>query len=903
MELFKLVGEVALNGTDNVKNELDDISDKGEQSENRLVSAFKKIGTAVVTYFAVDKITNFGMEIARVSAEVGAENSAFAQIMGDYAQQAQEKMQQVADATGVMATRLTPYMTSMTAKFKGLGFGINEATTFATEGLLLASDASAFWDMSLDESMSHLNSFINGSYEGGEAIGLFANDTQMAQYAIRTGLIATKAEWANLDEAIKQATRLEYAQAMMEASGAVGQARKEAGQYANQSADLTEKWRQFKAEIGEPILQNIVVPAMQKLSEMVDKLSQGYKDLKVKLEDAKKWFDKNKDTIDDVIGVVEVLTASFIGLKAGMMIQSAVQGFQKAQIAISLLSMEVGSANLAQQALNGTMTIGETIVALLTGKMTLAQLATGLWTKAQTALNVALKANPIGLIVTAIVALIATIVVLWNKCDWFRNGVKALFEWLVTSFGVVVEWLGDAVDSIVEWFGNAVEDISNFFIGLWQTMGEIIEDIANFFVDLWQTIGEIIDGIKNFFIDLWQTITDVFNTIINVIWVAIQFIGQIFNLLIDIILIPWNFIWQNFGEDIMEAVNIVKDWLIDLWNTFATWITDVWTTISEFFIGVWTTISTWLSDTWTTISEFFIGIWTTITEWVNLVWTTISEFLIGIFTEYYNWAVGVAKSIVEWLTGVWTTIVNWAKGVAIAIVEWATGVWETITTWLNNVKTAITEWAVGVWTTITEWFNKTKEGLAGIVTGIKDFIAEKFNKVKENVSETFSKIKKAITEPIENAKKKVGEVVDNIKSMFKFNVSLPKIKLPHFAVTPKGWELGDLLKGKVPKLGIEWYAKAMDKGMILDEPTIFGINSNGIPMGAGEAGSETVVGTNSLMNMINKAVKGNTQQVDNSGIEKKLDKIMELMLKMKIELDDEVVGNFVVKTVEKEVFN
>ena len=91
--------------------------------------------------------------------------------------------------------------------------------------------------------------------------------------------------------------------------------------------------------------------------------------------------------------------------------------------------------------------------------------------------------------------------------------------------------------------------------------------------------------------------------------------------------------------------------------------------------------------------------------------------------------------------------------------------------------------------------------------------------------------------------------------------------------------------------------------MILDEPTIFGINSNGVPMGAGEAGSETVVGTNSLMNMINKAVKANTVQVDNSGIEKKLDKIMDLMLKMKVELDDEVVGNFVVKTVEKEVFN
>lgn len=682
MELFKLVGEVALNGTDNVKNELDDISDKGEQSENRLISAFKKIGSAVATYFAVNKITNFGMEIARVSAEVGAESSAFAQIMGDYSQQAKEKMQQVADATGVMSTRLTPYMTSMTAKFKGLGYGINDATTFATQGLLLASDASAFWDMSLDESVSHLNSFINGSYEGGEAIGLFANDTQMAQYAIKTGLIESKKEWANLDEAIKQATRLEYAQAMMEASGAVGQARKEAGQYANQSADLTEKWRQFKAEIGEPILQNIVVPAMQKLSEIVDKLSQGYKDLKVWVEDFRKKIEETKQWCEEHQTLLTIIAIAIGGVTTALIAYNA--------------------AAIAKAIADGAMTVA--IWAYCT--------ATTVATTVTTAFGavIAFLTSPITLIILGITALIATIVLLWNKCDWFREGIINIVE-----------------------------------------------------------------------------------TIKNILSVAVQFIGQLFNLLIDIILIPWNFIWQNFGDTIMKWINVAKEWL-----------------------------------------------------------KNVFEFIKGIFTS----------------------------------------IWNTVSNVFNSIKTTITNIITGI-----------KNKVVEIFTNIKDGISEKINAVKTTVTDVFNKVKSAITEPIENAKKKVGEVVDNIKSMFKFNVSLPKIKLPHFAVTPKGWELGDLLKGKVPKLGIEWYAKAMDKGMILDEPTIFGINSNGVPMGAGEAGSETVVGTNSLMNMINKAVKGNTQQVDNSGIEKKLDKIMELMQKMKIELDDEVVGNFVVKTVEKEVFN
>lgn len=57
----------------------------------------------------------------------------------------------------------------------------------------------------------------------------------------------------------------------------------------------------------------------------------------------------------------------------------------------------------------------------------------------------------------------------------------------------------------------------------------------------------------------------------------------------------------------------------------------------------------------------------------------------------------------------------------------------------------------------------------------------------------------------------------------------------------------------MPSFGVDWYAKAMQNGMILKNPTIFGMG-NGSMLGAGEAGSETIVGTNSLMNMIRSAV-------------------------------------------------
>lgn len=96
---------------------------------------------------------------------------------------------------------------------------------------------------------------------------------------------------------------------------------------------------------------------------------------------------------------------------------------------------------------------------------------------------------------------------------------------------------------------------------------------------------------------------------------------------------------------------------------------------------------------------------------------------------------------------------------------------------------------------------------------------------------------------------KALDVVDFIARVFKGEWTLPKIKLPHFAIEPKGWKIGDLLKGIKPKLGIEWYAKGME-GMVLDGATIFGMNRNGQLMAGGEAGREVIIGEKNLMNAI-----------------------------------------------------
>ena len=134
-----------------------------------------------------------------------------------------------------------------------------------------------------------------------------------------------------------------------------------------------------------------------------------------------------------------------------------------------------------------------------------------------------------------------------------------------------------------------------------------------------------------------------------------------------------------------------------------------------------------------------------------------------------------------------------------------------------------------------------------------DLIKQKGSELLSNISNTFERIKSAISDKINSAKEAVHNAIERIKSFFKFEWSLPKLKLPHISISG-GFSL---IPPRAPHFSIDWYSKAMKNGMVLNNPTIFGM-MDGKLLGGGESGSETIVGTNSLMSMIAKASKGTT---------------------------------------------
>ena len=247
---------------------------------------------------------------------------------------------------------------------------------------------------------------------------------------------------------------------------------------------------------------------------------------------------------------------------------------------------------------------------------------------------------------------------------------------------------------------------------------------------------------------------------------------------------------------------------------------------------------------------------------------------------YKNWdkIKEKAKQLKDWVVKKWAELKEKVVGFATAVRDKVVGAWNSLKTKVSNLVTGIKNKIVGIWTAIkntitkivltivikqlTMWRN-LKEKVSSIVTAIKTWVSDKFTAMKEKVSAVWTSIKttasnvwngikNAIMKPINAVWNGVKKVIDKIKGIFSsLKLKLPKIKLPHFTVSPPGWKITDLIKGIKPKLGIEWYAK----GGIFTKPTLLGNK------GVGEAGPEAVLPLNRLWDELDKRYQGVTINV------------------------------------------
>ena len=355
----------------------------------------------------------------------------------------------------------------------------------------------------------------------------------------------------------------------------------------------------------------------------------------------------------------EVLIAAaavYGAFKAGKALQSMIQGFQQAKVTLALFKASAQGATIAQAAFNGTLTLGETLTALFTGQVTLAQLAqagwatvTGAVTKAFGALNAVLMANPIVLIVTAIAAVIAILVVLYTKCERFRNFVNSV------------------ASAIVGFVKNAASAIAGFFKNLWATIQGIWSAVSGWFK------SKVIDPLVNFFAPIVQWISGFFQgcwIIIQAVWAAVS--GWFKTNVIDPVV--------NFFTPIP---GIIGGFFSGLWTS----IQSIWATVSgwfnlnviqplvNFFAPIVESIGGFFANLWASICSIWqaAGTWFSenVTTPINNAFQAIGDFVKGIFNGLIGLVEGMINRIIGAVNGFiggFNDVVGW--GASFIGVDW-----------------------------------------------------------------------------------------------------------------------------------------------------------------------------------------------------------------------------------------
>lgn len=355
----------------------------------------------------------------------------------------------------------------------------------------------------------------------------------------------------------------------------------------------------------------------------------------------------------------EVLIAAaavYGAFKAGKALQSMIQGFQQAKVTLALFKASAQGATIAQAAFNGTLTLGETLTALFTGQVTLAQLAqagwatvTGAVTKAFGALNAVLMANPIVLIVTAIAAVIAILVVLYTKCEGFRNFVNSV------------------ASAIVGFVKNAASAIAGFFKNLWATIQGIWSAVSGWFK------SKVIDPLVNFFAPIVQWISGFFQgcwIIIQAVWAAVS--GWFKTNVIDPVV--------NFFTPIP---GIIGGFFSGLWTS----IQSIWATVSgwfnlnviqplvNFFAPIVESIGGFFANLWASICSIWqaAGTWFSenVTTPINNAFQAIGDFVKGIFNGLIGLVEGMINRIIGAVNGFiggFNDVVGW--GASFIGVDW-----------------------------------------------------------------------------------------------------------------------------------------------------------------------------------------------------------------------------------------
>lgn len=382
-------------------------------------------------------------------------------------------------------------------------------------------------------------------------------------------------------------------------------------------------------ELGETVME-MAAPVIERLSEKVKAFSQWFKNLN----------DTQKETIVKIGAVVAAIGPALIIFgKLSSGVSKAIGAFSK----ISGVFKAAGTA----------------------GK--------GLWA--------ILSANPIGAVVAAVVALVAGFVLMYKKCDWFREMVDKAFAEIKKSVSETIEKIKPILQQLGESFKNLMEKLKPVFQFFTTYVMAVIQGALSAVAPIISAVKNAIDFVSNIisaFMALFRGDLDGFSQYIeaalkNLIEIVKNLITAVVNYIITF--------FQTFGVDVKKIFSDIWSGIVSIFSGVGAWfadkfraaytaITTIFSGIGQWFAARWTdiknalsTVATWFQTMFQNAYTNVKNVFSAIGQWFNdrytdikSVFSTVGSWFYTKFTEAYTNIKNVFSNIGSFFSGIWNTI-------------------------------------------------------------------------------------------------------------------------------------------------------------------------------------------------------------------------------------------------------
>lgn len=363
-----------------------------------------------------------------------------------------DKIKAWADTTlesyGITELQAQKWAGSMGAMLKSSGIAQDDMVTMSTDLAALAGDFASFYNLDHDEAWNKIRSGISGETEPLKELGINMSVANLEAYAMSKGI---NVAWNEMDQASQ--TLLRYNYLMDKSSDAQGDFSKTSDGYANQQ-------RLFKSN-----LQDLAATISGKL-----------------LPHFTKWYNKANDFIQNI--------------DMDKVAKKAEKAFDKLGDILSFVTEHMDGLIIVGGGVL-TMMAGFKILSTVNMLMAAWQATTFAQTMAQYGLNAALTANPIGILIVAIGALVAAGIWLWKNWDMVSEWLVGLWQNKVLPFfSGIGEWFSEKWNGIVDGFKLAWGGISDWFRGLWDGIVNLFKGYINIYIKIFNFVINALNKIQ-----------------------------------------------------------------------------------------------------------------------------------------------------------------------------------------------------------------------------------------------------------------------------------------------------------------------------------------------------------------------------------------------------------------------